>query len=79
MFATIRRYESVDQSRTSELFKTIDETVLPKLSELPGFSGFYLIDARTETGCELLTRFRTTSRQADDHRLRGRSVAEPRR
>ena len=45
MFATIRRYESIDQSRTSELVKKIDETLLPKLSELPGFSGYYLIEA----------------------------------
>jgi hypothetical protein len=45
MFATIRRYESVDQSRTSELVKKADESLLPKLSELPGFSGYYLIEA----------------------------------
>jgi hypothetical protein len=45
MFATIRRYESVDQSRTSELVKQADQTLLPQLSELPGFSGYYLIEA----------------------------------
>jgi hypothetical protein len=45
MFATIRRYEAIDQSRTSELVKKADETLLPSLSELPGFSGFYLIEA----------------------------------
>jgi hypothetical protein len=45
MFATIRRYESIDQSRTGELVKKIDESLLPKLSELPGFSGYYLIEA----------------------------------
>jgi hypothetical protein len=44
MFATIRRYESIDQTRTSELVKKADETFLPSLSELPGFSGYYLID-----------------------------------
>jgi hypothetical protein len=32
MFATIRRYESVDQSRTAELVKKVDETLLPRLS-----------------------------------------------
>jgi hypothetical protein len=31
MFATIRRYESVDQSRTAELVKKVDETLLPRL------------------------------------------------
>jgi hypothetical protein len=45
MFATIRRYESIDQSRTSELVKKIDETLLPRMSELPGFSGYFLIEA----------------------------------
>jgi hypothetical protein len=45
MFATIRRYEAVDQSRISELVKTADETLVPSLSELPGFSGYYVIDA----------------------------------
>jgi hypothetical protein len=44
MFATIRRYESVDQARTAELVKKADETLLPSLSELPGFHGYYLID-----------------------------------
>jgi hypothetical protein len=45
MFATIRRYESIDQSRTSELVKKADESLVPKLSELPGFNGYYLIEA----------------------------------
>ena len=45
MFATIRRYESVDQNRISDIVKQVDETLLPKLSELPGFGGYYLIEA----------------------------------
>ena len=45
MFATIRRYESIDQSRTGELVKQVDDSLLPKLSELPGFSGYFLIEA----------------------------------
>ena len=45
MFATIRRYESINESRTSELVKQFDDSLLPKLSELPGFTGFYLIEA----------------------------------
>ena len=44
MFATIRRYESIDNARTGELVKKADETLLPSLSELPGFGGYYLID-----------------------------------
>ena len=45
MHATIRRYEGVDQSRTDELIKKVDETLVPSLSNLPGFEGYYLIEA----------------------------------
>ena len=46
MHATIRRYESVDQTREIELTKKVNESLMPRLSELPGFSGYYLIDAK---------------------------------
>jgi len=45
MHATIRRYESIDESRRDEVLKKVDETLLPKLAELPGFNGYSLIDA----------------------------------
>ena len=45
MFATIRRYEGVDQSRTTELTSKVNETLVPKLSKMPGFAGYYLIEA----------------------------------
>ncbi len=45
MHATVRRYEGVDASRTEELSKKVNETLLPRLSKLPGFSGYYLIEA----------------------------------
>ena len=45
MFATIRRYDGVDQNRTTELTSKVSETLVPKLSKLPGFKGYYLIDA----------------------------------
>ena len=45
MHATIRRYESVDQSRKAEVLKKVDEMLVPTLSELPGFNGYSLIDA----------------------------------
>jgi hypothetical protein len=44
MHATMRRYEGVDQSRTHELKRKVEETLVPRLSELPGFSGYYLVD-----------------------------------
>jgi hypothetical protein len=45
MYATVRRYEGVDQSRTDELTKKVDQSLLPRLSNLPGFEGYYLIEA----------------------------------
>jgi hypothetical protein len=45
MFTTIRRYEAVDQARKSELVKKVDETLIPSLEQVPGFGGYYLIDA----------------------------------
>jgi hypothetical protein len=45
MFATIRRYEGVDQERTTELTSKVNETLVPKLRTLTGFAGYYLIEA----------------------------------
>jgi hypothetical protein len=45
MHATIRRYDGVDQNRSDELARKVNETLVPKLSKLPGFAGYYLIDA----------------------------------
>jgi hypothetical protein len=45
MHATIRRYESVDPTRTAELTKKVSESLAPKLSKLPGFDGYFLIEA----------------------------------
>ena len=45
MHAIIRRHDGVDQNRTTELTSKVNETLMPKLSELPGFKGYYLIDA----------------------------------
>jgi hypothetical protein len=64
MYATIRRYESIDQSRKSELIKMVDEGLLPKLSELPGFNGYSLIDAGD--GVVTSVGFFDTAAQADE-------------
>jgi hypothetical protein len=45
MHATIRRYEAIDQARSNELVKKAETTLLPRLSKLPGFNGYYLIEA----------------------------------
>ena len=45
MHATIRRYEASDKTRTTEIVKKAQDSLLPRMSEMPGFSGYYLIDA----------------------------------
>ena len=45
MHATIRRYDGVDQNRTAELTGKVNESLVPQLRKLPGFAGYYLIEA----------------------------------
>ena len=45
MHATIRRYEGVDTTRTNEVVGKVNETLVPQLRKLPGFAGYYLIEA----------------------------------
>jgi hypothetical protein len=44
MYATIRRYEGVDESHLVEITKKATENLIPRLSELPGFSGYFLFE-----------------------------------
>ena len=64
MHATVRRYEGVDQNRTDELTKKVGETLLPRLSNLPGFEGYYLIEAGN--GVMSSINLFETSAQADE-------------
>ena len=45
MHAIIRRYDGVDQNRSAELTRKVNETLIPKLEKLSGFKGYYLVDA----------------------------------
>ena len=45
MYATVRRYEGIDKVRSEEITRKAGDSLLPTLSKLPGFSGYYLIDA----------------------------------
>ena len=45
MHATIRRYDGVDQNRSAELIRKVNETLVPKLEKLPGFAGYFLVEA----------------------------------
>ena len=64
MHATIRRYDGVDQNRVVELTDKVNETLVPKLSELEGFKGYYLIEAGNGIWSSL--GIYETSEQADE-------------
>jgi hypothetical protein len=46
MHATVRQYDGIDASRTGELKAKVNETLIPRLNKLPGFKGYYLVDAK---------------------------------
>ena len=64
MHAIIRRYEGVDTTRMGEIVDKVNMTLLPQLRELPGFSGYFLIEA----GNGVVSSFGLfeTSEQADE-------------
>lgn len=64
MHATIRRYEGIDQDRAEELTKKVGESLLPRLSKMPGFKSYYLIEA--DKGVMRSISFFDTPAQADD-------------
>ena len=64
MYATHRRYEGIDQSRIDELSRKVNDSLIPKLSKLPGFMGYFLMEAGE--GVVRSTTFFDTSSQADD-------------
>ena len=64
MHATIRRYEGVDTTRMNEVVGKVKETLVPQLRELPGFSGYFLIEA--DNGVLSSFGLFETSEQADE-------------
>jgi hypothetical protein len=44
MYATSRRYDGIDQSRVEELTQKVNQSLIPRLSKLPGFKGYFLMD-----------------------------------
>jgi hypothetical protein len=64
MYATIRRYEAIDQARVGELVKKIESSLAPRLSKLPGFAGYHLVEAGD--GVVSSIGFFDTSAQADE-------------
>ena len=64
MHVTIRRYDGIDPSRTVELTDKVNETLVPKLSKMDGFKGYYLIEG--ENGVMSSLGLYETSAQADE-------------
>jgi hypothetical protein len=64
MYATHRRYEGIDQSRIEELTRKVNEGLIPRLSSLPGFNGYFLMEAGD--GVIISTSLFDTSGQAED-------------
>ena len=64
MYATIRRYEGIDQAHTDELTRKVGESLLPRLSNVEGFRGYYLIEAGN--GIMSSVDFFETVEQADE-------------
>jgi hypothetical protein len=64
MHAIVRRYEGVDTNRTDELKQRVNEKLTPKLSKLPGFGGYFLIEAGN--GVMSSVNFYDTSAHADE-------------
>jgi hypothetical protein len=64
MYATHRRYEGIDQSRIEELTRKVNDSLIPRLSKLPGFQGYFLMEAGE--GVVRSTSLFETSGQAED-------------
>ena len=64
MHAIVRRYEGIDTKRTDELTRKVGESLTPRLKKLPGFSGYFLIEAGD--GIMSSVNFFDSSAQADE-------------
>jgi hypothetical protein len=64
MYATHRRYEGIDQSGIEELTRKVNDGLIPRLSKLPGFKGYFLMEAGD--GVIRSTSLFDTSSQAED-------------
>jgi hypothetical protein len=64
MHAIVGRYEGIDTKRTVELKQKVNASLTPRLSKLPGFGGYFLIEAGN--GVMSSVNFFDTSAQADE-------------
>src|SRR6188474_3632889 len=64
MHAIVRRYEGIDTKRTDELKVKVNESLTPRLKQLDGFNGYFLIEA--DNGVMSSVNFFDTSAHADE-------------
>ena len=75
MHAIIRRYEGVDGTRMGEVAGKVNETLVPQLRELSGFSGYYLIEA--DSGIvSSISLFETTDQALESTKLVSKWIAD---
>ena len=75
MFATIRRYEGVDPARTNEVSRKVKETLIPELSKLDGFAGYFLIEGSNGV-LSSLGLFETSDQADESGKLVSKWIAE---
>ena len=75
MYATIRRFEGIDESRTAEITRTTNEKLIPRLSELPGFNGYFLFEPANGV-LTSISLFETSSDLDESNRVSAKIVQE---
>jgi hypothetical protein len=75
MYATIRRYEGVDESRTAEITRKANEELIPRLSELSGFTGYFLFEPANGV-LTSISLFETSSDLDESNRVAARVLQE---
>ena len=75
MYATVRRYEGIDKARSQEITRKVGDSLLPRVSKLPGFCGYYLIDGG-ETVLTSIGLFENAKEAHESTRIAARWVRE---
>src|SRR5437868_15254252 len=75
MYVTDRRYEGIDQSRIEELSRKVSEGLIPRLSKLTGFKGYFMTEA-DEGVVKSTTLFDTEAQAMDSSRVAAEWVQE---
>ena len=75
MYGTIRRYDVTDETRSSELVAKVKDRLVPQLSELPGFNGYFLFEPANGV-LTSISLFETSSDLDESNRVSAKIVQE---